>query len=645
MERSTTSLAGLNTLLEGLSLNPMPESASNCALKRPVEIWRSYFARFLSDSGLLDCDVASIEEAISSTTETSLGDLALILPRLRLKGLDQAGLKKLAFDIGAKLPASPLFLQPWVDGIYLRMFVSPEILPRLLIPYINDRIPVYGHDSSQGIKNLKEPHRGSKRVIVEFSSPNIASDFDGNHLRSTLLGAFIANVYEAMGWEVVRLNYLGDWGKHIGLLAAGYERFGSEQKLQQGKAGHLLQVYANIEELFKPEQEAREKAKQDGKSTVDVEGKGIFAERDTFFKQMEEGDEAALGLWTRLRNITIEDLNLGYERLGINFDEFSGESQVQPATISKVEDILKEKGVLEESDGSWIIDFVKHTGKKGLGTQIIRGRDGGTRYLLRDIAAVLDRHERFDFDKMIYVVSSRQDNHFQQLFASLELMALPHLRDKLHHVNFGAIQGLEGNLLGDILDRCEARMREAISERQGCGGDVEAAESITNVAVISALLAQDMSGKRCHGYNFDSKKMTSFDFNSGPMLQICLANLTTWIAELQTDEVERAEIDYSALQDDDSADLLRIMAQLPDAILATYRSMEPHTLLSYLYKVMDSLSRVVSNPTEDEDEEESPTDQQQGRSVGERKAQLALYQNVRHVLSNGMQLLGFPVTE
>ncbi|KAH7202852.1 hypothetical protein BKA60DRAFT_499221 [Fusarium oxysporum] len=648
MACTTNTLRGLNTLLKGLSLEPMPACASTQALIKPVEIWRAYLTELLSNSNLLDCEAATIQEAISSTTETSLGDLTLILPRLKLKDVDKDGLKKLAFDLGAKLPTSSLFLAPWVDGIYLRMFFSPEILPRLLLPYISDRKAAYGHDSSQGVQDSNEPDRGKKKVIVEFSSPNIASDFDGNHLRSTFLGAFIANVYDAMGWEVVRLNYLGDWGKHIGLLAAGYERFGSEEKLLEDRVAHLLEVYAKVEELFRPEQDARDKAKHDGQSTADVEGKGIFAERDAFVKNMEDGDETALALWKRFRDITIEDLNLGYQRLGIRFDEFSGESQVQPATIEKVEDILKEQGVLEGSDGSWIIDFVKHTGKKGLGTQVVRGRDGATRYLLRDIATVVDRKEQFAFDKMIYVVSSKQDNYFQQLFTALELMGLSDLRNRLHHISFGSIQGIEGNLLDGILDQCEARICDAPKEEQDEGGiGGTAAESITNAAAIRALLAQDMSGKRCHGYTFEPKKMTSLGFHSGHMLQACHARLTVLIAGLRTDDVEAADIDYTRLTDDDSADLLRIMAQFPDAVSLTYKSLEPHTLLGYLYKAMDSLSVILPPEGEEGNEDngigEGPSKAQQKSSPGEKKAKLVLYQNARQVLENGMRLLGFPV--
>jgi arginyl-tRNA synthetase len=534
------------------------------------------------------------------------------------------------------------------------MFFSPETLPRIILPYIHDRNISYGHDISQGLVDPKVPDGGRKKVIVEFSSPNIAKYFDGNHLRSTLLGAFISNVYSAMGWDVVRLNYLGDWGKHIGLLAAGFERFGSDEKLQQDKAAHLLEVYTQLAELFRLEEEAREKAKQDGLNTADIESKGIFSERDSFSKRMEDGDEAALVLWKRFRDVTIDDLNAGYERLGIRFDEFSGESGVPTETIHKVETMLKEKGALEESDGSWMIDFAKHSGKKGLGTQIVRGRDGATRYLSRDIAAAVDRSDRFSFDKMVYVVSSKQDNHFQQVFTALELAGLPDLTSKLQHVNFGPITGLEDKLLGDILDRCEASIRDALDKQE------ESSEPRldAHATAIAVLLAQDMSGKRGHGYSYELDKMALFGPSSGHALLAAHTKLTTLMAELQSDgEVEGAEPDFDVLEDDDSANLLRILAQYPDALASTYKSLEPHTLLGYLFKIHDALMTVLVPPEADEEEgvngdkdqvkgehevgEEEKEEREDG--PGAKKAKFLLFENTQQVLGNGMRILGFKI--
>ncbi|KAI9167923.1 putative arginine--tRNA ligase, cytoplasmic [Paramyrothecium foliicola] len=625
----------------GLSLESTPPSATSEALVRPVEIWRAYLADLISHLGLLSCEAAAIQDAISSTSETSLGDLALILPRLKLKNIDKEGLKKLAFDLGAKLPASSMFLAPWVDGIHLRMFFSPDTLPRILLPYINDRKGTYGYDPSLGAHDPTDLGQGKKKVIVEFSSPNMASDFDGNHLRSTLLGAFIANIYEAMGWNVMRLNYLGDWGKHIGLLAAGYERFGSEDKLKEDGAGHLLDVYAKVEDLFRPEQLARETAKEDGHNTAEIEGRGIFAERDLFFKRLEDSDETPLKLWERFRDITIEDLNVGYQRLAISFDEFSGESHVQSATINKIEDALKEKGVLEESEGSWLIDFAKHAGKKGLGTQIVRGRDGATRYLLRDIAAVVDRKEKFGFDRMLYVVSSRQDNHFQQVFTATELVGSLDSAE-LQHVSFGSVQGVEGNRLTTILDQYEAKVTDFLKEEEGKNGDGGDDDgSLIKATAISMLLAEDMSGKRGHAYTISSERSASSGFRSGYVLQKCYAKIMALASELQTDETETAGINYDALTDDDTADLLRILAQFPDVLASTYKSLEPHTLLGYLYKITDSVSSLLAGPEEDDNDgsvdDGDGSDGKSDESGPEtRKAKLFLFHNTLQVLENAL---------
>ncbi|KAJ4328823.1 hypothetical protein N0V84_000610 [Fusarium piperis] len=646
MASPTNTVAGLNALLHGLSLEPMPKSASTTALTRPVEIWRSYLVEFLSKLTILNCDATTIQEAIVSTTETSLGDLTLILPRLKLKDFDNKALNRLAFSVAAQLPFSSLFLAPRVDDIQLRMKFSPDTLPRLLLPYITDRKSGYGFDISQGLRDSKEPKKGKRKVIIDFSSPNVATGFNGNNLRSTLLGHFIANLHEAMGWEVVRLNYVADWGKQIALLVAGYKRFGSEKKLQQERSTHLLDVYSQMDCFFRPVQDPKGKAKQGEKCASPVEDKTIAAERDEIFKKMEDDANEALKLFNSFRNITIEDLRTEYERLGIGFDEYSGESQVLPATITKVENILKEKGIMKESNGSWSIDWTKHSGKKCLGTQVMRGRDGATRYPLRDVAAALEREEKFAFDKMIYVASSAQENHFQQVFTALEVMERQDLSDKLQHISFGAMQGLEGKSLREILDKCEARMRDAMNmEHDEDDVDGSAAERITNNAMVGALIAQEMSRKKSHSYTFELKKLTSFSSHSGPMLQGCRTRLSALINELTAEGVEGSEIDYEALKDADCANLLRVMAQFPDVVSAAYKSTEPHSLLGYLYRLMDSLSLVVPHPDEDDDEDErgSVRTVQQEASRGENKARLVLYQNARQVLENGMKLVGFPL--
>lgn len=513
---------------------------------------------------------------------------------------------------------------------HLQFFYSPKILPPLVLPFIHDRKESYGRITPLGQKK--------KKVVVDFSSPNIAKEFHAGHLRSTIIGAFITNLYETMGWDVVRLNYLGDWGKQFGLLAVGWEKYGSEALLQEEPLKHLLDVYVKINAEFRPEEEASKQARDEGRDTAEIESRGLFAERNAFFKRMEDGDEEALRLWQRFRDISIERYIDIYARLGINFDVYAGESQVNPASVAEVESILLKRGVYQENGGSWQIDFEKY-GSKGLGTAIIRGRTGTTTYLLRDVAAILDRAKQYSFDEMIYVVSSEQDAYFRRVFKTVELLGMPDLAAKLKHVNFGKVMGMSsrmGNvqLLSDILDKCGSVMHDVMRANAVKYAQVSDPDAVADTIGITAVMVQDMSGKRANNYPFDMNRMTSFEGDTGPYLQYCHARLAS-IARKAKDagidpEATDGDIEYSYLEDDHAASLLRLMAQYPDVVGLAFKNLEPSTILTYLFRLTHQLSssydvlKVVGAP----------------EGHGAALARAALYESARQVLGNGMRLLG-----
>ncbi|KAL0933847.1 arginyl-trna synthetase [Colletotrichum truncatum] len=622
---ATLSINGLQSSLERLSLDtPLPSFPVADVLVRPLDIFRSYIAQIVAE--IAECDPALAYDAVQTTATIAMGDLAVILPRLKIKA---------NADVAAKLldkqfPKSPLYTFPFVDGIHIRIFSSPFTLPRLLLPFIADRKELYGGDKSFGQRDASSPDLGRQKVVIDFSSPNIASQFEGRHLRSTINGAAIANLYEQMGWEVVRLNYLGDWGQQVALLAVGWDRFGSEEEFQKDPIRHLLDVYGKIEEAFKPELEASHKAKLDNKSTAEIESQGIYAERNAFFKRLEDGDADAMALWKKFRDVYVEDYTKAYARLGIKFDEYHGESQVTSESIAQVEAVLKDKGVLEESEGSWIIDFKKH-GAKGLSTAVLRKRTGTTMYLLRDIANVLDLEKKHSFDKMIYVVASEQDGHFARVIKAIELMGLVELAKKLQHVGFGKVQDLSaqlGNahLLGDMLDQCAAAVKDAMTADQNSEAPPAAAEPFG----ITSLIAQDMHTKRSNGYSFDSKKMTEFEGETGAALQLAYTRLSLTLKELGADPTAVTAVDYTLLQEEEYTNLLRLMAQYPDVINAAYKSLEPSAVLSFLYRLAEQLIECLDF---DEDEEAA-----EGPEID--LARAVLYENARQVLENGMKVLG-----
>ncbi|KAH8704242.1 arginyl-tRNA synthetase [Talaromyces proteolyticus] len=634
MGRSNTlNNQGLETLLQNLEVDgPLPvfPSISSYPLENPMDIYRLYLTH--ATNQIIECDSANIYDSLQRPTNASKCDLTLVVPRLgiRVKKPDE-----FAVEIASKFPKSPLFTVIPPSGIWVPVSFSPKTLPLLLLPYVFDREKTYGWNLSYGLKyetNISTPR---KKVVVEFSSPNIAKEFHAGHLRSTIIGAFISNLYESMGWDVVKVNYLGDWGKQFGLLAVGWQRYGSEELFKQDPLGHLLDIYARINREFKPEQDASRDARDKGLDTEEIESKGLYAERNYFFKRMENGDEEALTLWRRFRDVSIERYISTYARLNITFDEYSGESQVQSSTTEKVERILQENGICEEDNGSSIINFKKHGAPK-LASTVIRNRTGTTTYLLRDVGAVLERAEKYDFDKMIYVVSAEQDLYFQRLFKTVELMGFPELASKLLHINFGKVQGMSSRmgtvrLLSDILNESGKAMHELMKANEVKYAQVENPKDISDIIGITAVMVQDMSGKRVHNYPFDMTRMTSFEGDTGPYLQYAHARLSSIIRKTELGRDDLANADFSYLEDNQHVTyLLRLIAQWPDVVATALKNHEPSTILTYLFNLTHQISssydivKVVNAP--------------EGPDVT--RARASLFEAARQVLNNGMRLLG-----
>ncbi|KAH8588291.1 arginyl-tRNA synthetase [Bisporella sp. PMI_857] len=628
---TTLTIDGLEALLGRLGLKiPIPHFLAADVLNKPLDIGRSYLADILCS--LVESDTVNAYGSVTLPSDIYNGDLAVILPKLQ-HGADP---NVLAFDLMQRvwhfslmsLYPCPLFALPFPEGVHLRIMFMPQMLGRLLFPYINDRKDSYGRDVSLGLLNTSSPELGRKKLVVEFSSPNIASEFQGKHLRSTILGAYISNLYVTMGWDVVKINYLGDWGKPIGLLGVGWEKFGSEELFQTDPAGHLFNVYHKINDLFIPEQLASKKARDDGKDPAEIETQGLFAERNAFFKRMEYGDETAMALWKRVRDVNVENYTELYARLNVNFDEYSGESQVNPETMAEVEETLKSKGLCEESGGSWIIDLKKHTGKAG--AVIIRDRTGSSTYLLRDLAAVLDRARKHSFDKMIYVTAADQHTtHFSRLFRILELMDMSDLASKLQHVHFSDVSQMSkklghGHMLGEILDQCQSAMQGSLNanpEKAGLLGNTE--EAVASIG-ISALLAQELSARRANDHAFDISQMTSFEPGTGPDLQYWYAKLCS-ILKTNPAQMDFSDAEFASLKDEDHTSLLRLLVQYPDVTFSAYKSLESATVMTYLVNITGQLSLCFR-------------ESEVGTSLT--PAQAMLYAATRIVLENGMKLLG-----
>lgn len=510
--------------------------------------------------------------------------------------------------------------------MHLRVFLKLGVVAKIILPYILDRGSTYGSPALEG---------EAKKAVIEFSSPNITSELQGKHLRSTIIGAFVSRLYESLGWEVARVNYLGDWGKPIALLKVGWDKFGSEDAFEKDPVGHLLDVYHQIENLFQPEQAASKKARDDaakegkdeGEAQVEIESQGIFAERNEAFKNLEAGDEAIVSFWERVRKANIDNYTDFYERLGVQFDEYSGESQVSQEVMAEVEQMLKEKELSEESGGAWIVHMQKLGAKAG--TAIVRDRSGSSTYLLRDLAAVLERSRKYAFDKMVYVVASDNSVHFTQLFKILEALDMKDLTSKLQHVRFSEVSKM-GAALGKgykpqaILDVCEATVKTLPDVDADRAAPLVSSEQAVKALATSSLLVQELSNRATSTHAFDTDALASFRPGTGPNLQSCYARICA-LLNGQTASAELTDEQFEALADEDQANLLRVLAQYPEVVNATFQSLEPAGIVTYLTAITEQLSDCL-------EEEEDKIDISPGY--------VALLEATRIVLQNGMKLLG-----
>ncbi|KAI2616951.1 arginyl-tRNA synthetase [Hypomontagnella submonticulosa] len=638
---ATCSINALEALVKEFGVGePIPTLSGSDVLRRPIDIYRSYLA--ITAAEKLGCDAGLAYEAVQSANLKDNTDLTLVLPKLKWRSDKPKDLAKEAF---MKFSSTPLFQLPIPDGVHLRFIFSTLTLPRLILSYIDDRMGQYGKGRSLDDEATPLTSGVDRKVVVEFSSPNLATEFDSSHLRSTILGSQIANLYENAGWNVVRMNWLGDWGKEIGLLGVGWDKFGSEEEFQMDPMHHLFDVYQKINNIFKPEKEASRKARDEGRDTAEIESQGVFAERDRFFKRMEDGEQDEISFWKRIRDATMAYYTNEYECLNIKFDDFSSESQASLESIAEVESVLKEKGIYEESDGSWIIDYSKH-GPKSLGVSVLRGRTGSTSYLLRDIAAAIDRSKKHSFDKMIYVVAADQDVHFQKVFQALRYMGYDGLAAKLEHVSFGKAQGLSGllgevHLLGDILDGSIRDAHAVLESDQHDRAFIDSTDYSSKVLGTTSLVIQLCGlSKKTTSYTFNTKRFNSFEGDTGPILQLRYAKLCAKINESNTDEAVLANIDYVHLQEDPWTEVIRLMAQYPDVVDAAFKGHEPSMVLSYLFRLSEELDNCLEDDDSDDDNEEGEESTRPEESPEAILAQTVLYKYARQVMNIGMSILG-----
>jgi len=452
-----------------------------------------------------------------------------------------------------------------------------------------------------------------KKVVVEFSSPNIAKPFHVGHFRSTIIGNFVANINSAVGHQVTKINYLGDWGTQFGLLMAGLELKGiGIEQIAENPIKVLLDVYIEANSLADENPEFAVKARN-------------------ALRSLESGDVEKLKLWKTCRDLTIKELNKNYSKMNVTFDHFHGESMYSLEKSEKVIQGLKECGLLKSiNDGRTVIDL-NETNR----VTVIKS-DGSSLYITRDIAAALHRSEEFFFDELIYVVDNAQGRHFSNLFEILQLLGHD-WSSQCRHVRFGKILGIStrrGNMvyISDLIEEATNIMLEnqEKSENTRVFSEVEKREN-AEVVGISALIINDLKQKITKDYKFDWSKALSHSGDTGVKLQYTHARLTSLI-ESSSEDIDMANIDYvdtNSLGEFIAVELAYTIGRFDEVLSVSYSTHEPHHLVQYLFSLCNTVSkalRVLQVKT--------------APDTNTAKARLLLFYCARKTLCEGLSLLG-----
>ncbi|KGL82751.1 hypothetical protein N309_05229, partial [Tinamus guttatus] len=467
--------------------------------------------------------------------------------------------------------------------------------------------------SEYGIKSELFSTVPRQKAVIEFSSPNIAKKFHIGHLRSTIIGNFIANLKVALGHQVTRINYLGDWGMQFGLLGVGFQQFGNEEKLKSSPLQHLFEVYVQI-----------------NKAAEDENTKKLAKD---FFRKLEEHDEQTLSLWKQFRSFSIEEYIRIYKRLGVHFDEYSGESFYQERS-QEVLKILEEKGLLQKTTkGTGIVDLSE---KKDLSSfSTVMRSDGTSLYITRDVAAAIDRMNKHNCDTMMYVTDKSQSNHFRHLFQILKLMGYD-WAERCQHVSFGLVQGMKTRrgeviFLEDVLDEARSRMLQNMAyakTTKELENPVETAEKIG----LAALIIQDFQGLLSSDYQFSWDRALQSRGDTGVFLQYTHARLHS--LEQMHGNGQLSDVDVASLQEPEAISVLQHLLRYDEVLYRSSQDLQPKHLVSYLLM----LSHVAAAA-----HRALPV---KGSAHGLAQARLCLFRAARSVLANGMKLLGItPVTQ
>lgn len=552
-----------------------------------------------------DLELEEIISMIEVPQNSEMGDFAF--PCFKLAKTLRKAPPLIAKGIAAGLAEAEMFEKVEQVNAYVNMFVSKA-------EFVKDTVcEVLAAKDEYGNSNYGD----GKPVIVEFSSPNIAKPFHIGHIRSTVIGNAINKIYRAMGFNVTRINHLGDYGTQFGKMIVAYRHWGNEEDVKREPIKTLLEYYTKFHVEAEKDPSLEDEA------------------RETFAK-LEQGGEEEVKLWQWFRDESLKEFTRVYDMLGIEYDSYAGESFYSDKMPAIVEE-MKKKNILVESRGAMIVDLEPY----GLTPAPILKTDGSTLYITRDIACAKYRKDTYDFYKNIYVVASQQNLHFQQLKKIMELMGFEWAKDIIH-VPFGLVSLEEGTMstragrvvfLEDVLNKAIDETREIIKEKGVVTDNID--ETAKQVGV-GAVVFNELSNNRIKDYVFKWDKVLDFNGETGPYVQYTHARCASILRNAGEEAVKAIEtdgIDPKYIISESAYQLAKDIQALPAVIIEAGEKYEPSIVTRHVVDIAQAFNKFYH------DEHILVDDK------AEKTAKLALVVAAKTAIKNGLAILGIESPE
>ena len=561
-----------------------------------------YFSKQIAN--VTNVNEKEIEKYIEIPKENTNGDYAF--PCFKLAKELKKAPPVIANDIKEKIEIDEKIISKIeIVGGYINFYINKETLSK-------EVLKEFENNKEYGKSEIGK----EKNIVIDYSAPNIAKPFHIGHLRSTVIGAALYNIYKYLGYNTIGINHLGDYGTQFGKLIEGYKLWGKEYNIENDPINELTKIYIRINDLCKEDEHVLEQCRYN-------------------FKLLEEGDSYCKEIWTKFRDLSLKEFQKVYDLLGSKFDSWNGEAFYSDK-MQEIIEILNKTGKLVESQGARIIDLAD----KGINTPcIIEKSNGSTTYATRDLAAILYRARTYNFDKALYVTSYEQTLHFKQVFEVAKLLGLDEkYTNGLEHVPFGMVllptgkmSTREGNVvkLEDLLKEAIERAYEIIEEKNS---ELENKEEIAKKVGIGAVIFNDLANSRIKDEIFDWDTILNFQGDTGPYIQYTYVR-TRSILEKATYISMIKDIDIKLLQDEYSLNIIKIIYNFEDTLILVTNKEEPSMLSRYLIDLAKAFSNFYN----------------ENKILGEEEnlqnARIYITYMVSNILKIGMSLLGIQMPE